>query len=150
MRRHDSQQPSIPVGPPRSTRTSPPTCIVPTDNDPALLHTELTDAVWVVEQTDSDWEVTGIYDFADAMVGDGGYDMAGPPLFLGRGEPALHRAFIQGAGLSPAAVDVAWRRRSLLYLLLHPYSNLAWFMDVAPPPQQVRTLEELADCWFGV
>jgi hypothetical protein len=50
----------------------------------------------------------------------------------------------------PAAVDVAWRRRSLLYLLLHPYSNLAWFMDVAPPPQQVRTLEELADCWFGV
>ena len=50
------------------------------------------------------------------------------------GEPALHQAFIQGAGLSPAAVDVPWRRRSLLYLLLHPYSNLAWFMDVAPPP----------------
>ena len=123
--------------------------LVPTQTTPVLLHTELVDAVWLVQQRTGRWELTGIYDFADAMVGDAGYDLAAPPVFLGRGKADRHRAFLEGAGLSPKVADEAWRRRSLLYLLLHPYSNLAWYMKVAPPPPRVTTLEQLADFWFA-
>lgn len=120
------------------------------DATPVFLHSELTDNVWLVEQLDGRWELTGIYDFADAMVGDGTYDLIGPALFLGRGDAGLHRAFLQGAGIDPALVGQSWRRRCLLYLLLHPYSNLAWFLSTAPPPSHVVTLDDLADFWFSV
>ena len=124
--------------------------VVPSDVPPVLLHCELSDAVWLVEERSGMWQLCGLFDFADAMVGHAHYDLGGVPLSLARGEPAMHRAFLDGYGMPLEAADKTYGRRLLFYLFCHPYASLPFFLKTTPPPDEVRTLDQLADFWFAV
>lgn len=107
----------------------------------ALLHTEVMSDHLLVSP---DLALSGLFDFEPAMRGATEYEFVATGVFLTRGDHAAHRALLTGYG----DVDVD-PRRVLAYALLHVYSNLAWYLREVPPPSG-RTLDTLAEHWFGI
>ncbi len=117
---------------------------------PVLLHTELTDDVWLTsESSNGVWELTGLFDFGDAFVGHREYDFAAIGLFVTRGEREMFREFLLRYGYSDNELTESLSARILCNLLLHRYCNLRSFFAICPPPSSVRSLEQLASFWFG-
>jgi len=109
---------------------------------PRLLHTELGPGhVWV-----EDGQVTGLFDFADARLGDPEYDFAAVGLFITRGDAAAFGAFLDGYGTPVEERNPALQDRLLRHALLHRYGSLAWYLKKLRP--EAVSLPDLAACWF--
>jgi hygromycin-B 7''-O-kinase len=88
---------------------------------PALLTGEYTPFNLHVAERGGRWRLVGMLDFGDAFRGDPRYDVIGPGVFLGAGDPARVTALLRGAGLGDAA---ALRAPLLALHLLHRFSDL--------------------------
>ncbi|MFD3515550.1 phosphotransferase family protein [Streptomyces sp. NPDC058657] len=106
----------------------------------AVLHTELMRQHLVVDP--ETWQLTGLFDFEPAMIGDPAYDLVAIGLFLTRGEPGLMARFQKAYGRT---FDP---RQLLAYALLHVYSNFTWYFRDLPAPSE-QTWESVAETWFG-
>lgn len=95
--------------------------VLPRDFRPVLLTGEYTPGSILVTRRDGAWQVSGLVDFGDAMVGFSEYDLLGPGTFLAAGDPAHLQALLSGCG---GANDAGLGRRLMRLLLLHRYSNL--------------------------
>ena len=113
----------------------------------ALLHTEVMRHHLLAERRAGVWELTGLFDFEPAMVGDPEYELGSVGIFVTDGSPALFRAFLRGYGWARAEWGPALQRRTLAYTLLHRYSNLRWYLEILPP-RSAATLDALAAEWF--
>lgn len=111
--------------------------------EPVLLHTEVMSDHLLVGP---DLRLSGLFDFEPAMRGAPEYEFVATGIFLTRGDLEAHEALLRGYGY--AGVDRELPRRLLAYSLLHVYSNLPWYLREIPPGT-VRTLDGLADLWFG-
>jgi hygromycin-B 7''-O-kinase len=108
-----------------------------------LLHTEVMSDHLLVTP---DLELSGLFDFEPAMRGAAEYEFVATGIFLTRGDLVAHEALLRGYGYRE--IDRELPRRLLAYALLHVYSNLPWYLREIPPGH-VRTLDGLADLWFG-
>jgi hygromycin-B 7''-O-kinase len=109
-----------------------------------VLHTELGPNHVLI---DGD-RVSGLIDFADAMVGDPEYDFAPVGLFITRGDRVAFGALCRAYGFSADYLaDPTRPHRLLRHALLHRYGTLSWFQDYLSPPD--GSLYDLAEHWFG-
>ncbi|GLZ32369.1 phosphotransferase [Lentzea sp. NBRC 105346] len=104
----------------------------------AFLHTEVMNA-HLVEQ---DGKLTGLFDFEPAMRGATEYEFVATGIFVTKGDQEKQRALTKAYGEAPDP------RKVMAYTLLHVYSNLAWYLKELPG--QERTLDRLAQRWFGL
>jgi hygromycin-B 7''-O-kinase len=110
------------------------------DGPRVLLHTEVMREHLRV----ADGRLSGLFDFEPAMVGPAGYELASVGIFVTAGDRGALRALLRAydwLGYDP--------REILGHALLHRYSRLTWYLERVPPPPGCRTLDALADCWFG-
>ena len=116
----------------------------------ALLHTEIMQDHLLVRREGRRWQLSGLFDFADALIGGTEYEFPAIGLFVTCGDPRLLRSFLLAYGLSPAALTVDWSCRLLAWTLLHRYANLSWYLRRLPLREPAGRLEELAGRWFGL
>ncbi|ONI91212.1 aminoglycoside phosphotransferase [Saccharothrix sp. ALI-22-I] len=102
-----------------------------------LAHTEVMSAHLLIDGG----RLTGLFDFEPAMHAAREYEFVATGVFLTRGDRKDNRALHNGYGRT---VDP---RKVLAYTLLHVYSNLPWYLRELPT--EARTLDELAEHWFG-
>ncbi len=110
-----------------------------------LLHTEIMREHLLAEQRDGEWRISGLVDFEPAMAGAPEYDLASIGIFVACAEPGLLGALLGAYG---ATVDSELPMRIMAYALLHRYSNLRWYLECLPIPEDVVDLESLARRWF--
>ena len=115
------------------------------DGARALLHTEVMREHLLVERREDAWHISGLIDFEEAMVGAPEYELASAGIFLTCAEPGLLRALLDAYG---AEVDDELPLRIMAYALLHRYSDLGWYLERLPVPDDVGDLESLARRWF--
>jgi len=115
------------------------------DGARVLLHTEVMREHLLVERREGAWRISGLIDFEPAMLGAPEYELAAVGIFLTCAEPGLLRAFLDAYG---AEVDDELPLRIMAYALLHRYSNLSWYLERLPVPDDVADLESLARRWF--
>ncbi|WP_172386004.1 phosphotransferase family protein [Streptomyces sp. MNP-20] len=109
----------------------------------ALLHTEfMREHLLAAPAPDGRWELTGLFDFEPAMIGDPAYDFVAVGLYVTRADPRLL------ARLTTAYGRAFEPRRLLAHTLLHVYSNLPRYLRELPAPPE-PTLDALAEHWFG-
>lgn len=115
---------------------------------PVPLHTELVDSAWLVEEKNGHWKLSGLFDFGDAFIGDADYDLLAIPLFFAGGNPKRFSLFLESYEY-PSSYREMIPTRFMLYTLLHFYSHLPWFFRKNPPPDAVKTFENLSTYWFN-
>lgn len=98
----------------------------------ALLHTELMHDHLMVCRDGGGWRLSGLFDFADALVGPPAYEIPSVGLFIACGEPALFEAFFEGYGRSPADLGLASPEDVLAWALIHRYAHVPWWLRRMP------------------
>jgi hygromycin-B 7''-O-kinase len=114
--------------------------VLPTAIAPKILTGEYTPGNLLMRLRGGRWEIAGLIDFGDVMVGLGEYDLLGPSTFLAGGDGTLVRALLDGYGQEE---DGGLRERLMRMLLLHRYSNLGAQVQIADW-RRAPTLEALA------
>ena len=120
--------------------------------DPAssgqLLHTELLgDHVRVAASPHGGWQLSGLLDLAEVMVGHPEYEAGAAVEFLFRRETGCLDAYLEGYGWRPSEIrDPERRERLFVWHLLHRYAHLKRFsgflgFDEVPP---LATLRDVA------
>lgn len=119
--------------------------LIDSDRDPVLLHGDLHDH-HVFATLNGGFQVTGVIDFTDALVGDRYYEIG--PLFVHtfRADRSMLAGWLVDAEL-PSAGTLGFPTRALAHTILHEFDPLARLRDEI---QQFATLDELAEELFGI
>ncbi len=113
-----------------------------------LLHTELMrEHLMAAPGPRGGWNLSGLFDFEPAMIGDAEYDFASFGLFVACGDGRFLRRSLLAYGLRPDQLDAALQNRLMACALLHRYSRLRWYLERLPAGAAV-TLEQLAARWW--
>ncbi len=108
---------------------------------PTFLHADLNPEHLFCQETASGWQVTGIIDFADAMLGHPLYEWSRPAFTL-RFEPTLIRAMFSAAGFPPAALNANLSRSLLAITMLHRFFSLPELLaQCRVPPADLAELQ---------
>lgn len=111
------------------------------DSEPVFLHADITDEHVLVKEQGGRWTVTGIIDFADAMIGQPLYEFAAPAVFLTQRQPWAQRALLRGYGFAEAELTETLAQRLTAYVLLHRYGNLVNTLRFCPRPMPATAAE---------
>ena len=121
----------------------------PIPDEPSVILTgEYTPFNLLAGQINSQWQITGMIDFGDAMVGFREYDFLGPCLFLGEGNGSLIDALFDGYRYTNPRFDAALRRRLMTLAILHRYSHLRAQIRIDDWPSRVQSLQDLEQLIF--
>lgn len=91
--------------------------------DRVLLTGEYTPFNLLVQRVATGWELTGMIDFGDAMVGPREYDFLGPSMFSCRGDHQLIAALFRGYFGEDRPIGRQTRMRLMALAALHRYAN---------------------------
>lgn len=115
----------------------------PNDFLPVLVNADLNPEHIFCRETAKGWEVFGMIDFGDAILGHPEYEFVAPG-FLLAGQPNLRRTMLMAYGYDPAALDEALSKRLTAYILLHRFIDIVQVQAMFPePPQNMRALQVL-------
>jgi hygromycin-B 7''-O-kinase len=106
-----------------------------------LLDADITDEHVLLERRDGHWQMTGLIDFGDAMLGDPLYEFVATTSITGNDE-GLRRALYHGYGFTDEMLDDLLVQRVTAYAFLHQFTNLKWNLELAGSPEP-HTMEEL-------
>jgi hygromycin-B 7''-O-kinase len=96
-----------------------------------LVHADLTNGNLLVSEKGGAWQISGVIDFADTLIGAAEYDHVGPAMFLCRGNRDLLRSYLLAYGYREDDLDGALSRRLMGYTLLHRFCNLPAYLKFA-------------------
>ena len=109
---------------------------------PVLLNADLTDEHILVKECGGRWELTGIIDFGDAMLGHPYYDFVAPGCTFTCSSSRLQRAMLLAYGLSEDQLDATLADQLMAYTLVHRFVELPHLIGLfgAQPPTHLRDL----------
>lgn len=115
---------------------------------PVLLHSDLTPDHILLSKETAGWEITGVIDFGDAMLGHPYYEFIAPS-WITQDQPELQRALLLGYGYTEDEFTPALAQDLAGHVLLHRYGGLADLLnEMDPPPAEwVDFARRL--WWFG-
>ncbi|MBD3182065.1 phosphotransferase [Candidatus Poribacteria bacterium] len=108
-------------------------CLYEPDFQPILLDADITDEHVMVNKYNGKWEVTGIIDFGDAMLGYPLYDFAAPGCCITNSSPLLRRAMLMAYGYNPDELNEAFEDRLMAYTLIHKFINIPEILEILDP-----------------
>ncbi|WP_121609885.1 phosphotransferase family protein [Mesobacillus foraminis] len=115
---------------------------------PVLLTGEYTPYNLLMNKIDGKWKLTGVIDFADCFLGDGDYDLLGPVLFMFCGDGRLVRPFLISYGKPENRLTNDFQEKLMMYALLHPYSDLNFYLSKNSSGANAENFDELAAALF--
>lgn len=115
----------------------------------SLLHTEIMREHLLVDRRSNGWRISGLFDFEPSMVGAVEYEFVSVGIFVSSGSPAILRQLLSAYGYPESKLDESFARRMMAWCLLHRYCHLPWYMRHLPPAEETRSLQALAEAWWG-
>ena len=112
--------------------------------DRVLLTGEYTPFNLLVERDATGWQLTGMIDLGDAMVGPRDYDFLGPSMFSCCGDPLLTSALFRGYFGKASPLGHETRMRLMALAALHRYSNFDVQLRIPNWQQRCDSFEALA------
>ncbi len=110
---------------------------------PHLLHCDLNEDHVLGDFVGERWQLTGIIDFGDAMVGDRIYEFVALHIGLMHCDKRLLRVFLDSYGFDQGLRE-RFTLRAMSYTLLHEFAVLRQVFAEFPTTQTIKSLEELA------
>ena len=91
----------------------------------------------------NDWQIAGLFDFADSRVGFYEYDFLAVGVLMIQGQDALQRAFFKSYSYAENDLDEQMRRRLMMLTMLYETADLRRYALRLKPAAVDFTLEEL-------
>ena len=92
--------------------------------------------------------VEAIIDFGNAMLGPPRFDLTAPSVVMGKGDPTLVQALLDGYGAPPLTVSV--RRGLMAYTLIHPMGDVADCLEIIPGLADATSWDVVAEAFWPV
>ena len=103
---------------------------------PVLLNSDITDEHILLKKHGDRWEMAGLIDFGDSMLGHPYYDFAAPGCSITLGSPVLQRDMLLSYGFPADELNETLSKRLMFYVLAHEFINipdlLSSFDDMRP------------------
>ncbi len=119
--------------------------LIPKQFTSVILTGEYTPFNILVQKVQEDWNISAMIDFGDAMIGFSEYDLLGPSVFSCEGNIELVTALFDGYGILYKDVNRDFRKRLLILMLLHRYSDLNTQIFIPEWSTRVSGLKELEE-----
>lgn len=114
---------------------------------PVLLHADLNPEHIFCERGPDGWQITGVIDFGDVMIGHPYYEFVAPG-FLLRASPVLRRAMLLAYGFQAQQLTGALSRQLTAFTLLHRFASLPQILESAAP-QNPSGMDDLQAALWG-
>jgi hygromycin-B 7''-O-kinase len=123
--------------------------LYPASFTPVIITGDVHEYHLLVRQEGVQWQLSGLFDFDDALLGFYEYDLAATALFMMAGRPRLLRPFLLTYGYADADLNKALSHRLMVYTLLHRYRPFNYWLGEACAKQTCSTLEEVAQTLYA-
>lgn len=110
---------------------------------PVMLHGDIHPGNLLAESRNDCWQLSGLFDFGDAMCGLREYDFVPPGVLMIEGDRELQRTLLLTYGYCAPQLNASFRRRLMLLTLLYECSNLPRYALRLGPHALEMSLEEL-------
>lgn len=124
--------------------------IVPQHPDLVIMTCEYTPFNLLVTKHAGKYEISGMIDFGDAMIGYHEYDLLGPLLFLAAGNSDLVKSLLLGYGYADEQINQQLRRRVMILQVLHRFSNFKSQLRIPGWEDRVKSIAELEELIFAL
>jgi hygromycin-B 7''-O-kinase len=124
--------------------------IIPLNAPPVILTGEYIPENLLLSSHTGRWQLSGLFDFGDVMVGWREYDLLGPSAFMIQGMSGRLQSFLRGFGYSAADLNQALTRRLLTLMLLHRASDPLRHISINDWHNRVGSLAELAQILWPI
>lgn len=117
---------------------------------PKFLHSDLTFDHFLLSQTNGQYKVSAVIDFADCRCGHPEYEMPASAIFIFKGNAPALTAYVQTMNLESLAGSPSISEKLMAWTLLHQFSNLAAYFDKEMKMIQPGNFSELSKLVFPV
>jgi hygromycin-B 7''-O-kinase len=124
--------------------------LIPMNAPPVILTGEYIPENFLLSQQAGGWQLSGLIDFGDVLMGWGEYDLLGPSAFMTAGMPRRVRCLFDGYGYSSADINPELKRRLMALMLLHRASDLVGHLCIEGWQEKAGNLSELAELLWPV
>jgi hygromycin-B 7''-O-kinase len=117
--------------------------LLPKDNLNVFLHGDIHFGNLRLIETDGNWRISGLFDFADSLCGFYEFDFVAIGVLMIQGQGKLQREFFRAYGYQESEIDETLRRRLMLLTILYDCSDLRRYALRLKPEAVDYTLDEL-------
>ena len=117
--------------------------LIPTDAPPVFMHGDVHFGNLRLEKMNNDWQITGLFDFADSRVGFHEYEFLAVGILMIQGQRDIQREFLKSYGYAENELDEAMRKRLMMLTMLYETADLRRYAMRLKPEAVGYTLNEL-------
>jgi hygromycin-B 7''-O-kinase len=117
--------------------------LVPKEFPAVFLHGDVHFGNLRLEKSGGDWQVSGLFDFADSRCGFQEYDFLAVGILMIQGQAEIQREFFKSYGYAENRLDESFRRRMMMLTMLYETSDLRRYALRLKPEAVDFSLEEL-------
>lgn len=117
--------------------------LLPASYHPALLHGDIHPGNVLLAERNGRWQVTGLFDFADSLIGFHEYEFVAPGVLMVQGKREMQRAMLLAYGYGETELDLNLRARLMLLTVLYECSDLRKYALRLAPEAVYLTLDKL-------
>lgn len=117
--------------------------LVPKDSPSVFLHGDVHFGNLRLEKSGANWEISGLFDFADSRCGFHEYDFLAVGVLMIQGQAEVQREFFKSYGYAENRLDESFRKRMMMLTMLYETSDLRRYALRLAPEAVDFSLEEL-------
>jgi aminoglycoside phosphotransferase len=117
--------------------------LLPKDCSTVFLHGDVHFGNLRLQKSGGEWQISGLFDFADSRRGFHEYDFLAVGLLMIQGQADIQREFFKTYGYADDELDESFRKRLMLLTLLYECSDLRRYALRLAPEAVDFSLEEL-------
>jgi len=119
--------------------------LVPTECPTVFMHSDVHFGNLLVSKSNGEWEISGLFDFADSRRGFYEYDFLAVGVLIMQGQAKIQREFFKAYGYPRKELDDTLRRRLMMLTMLYETADLRRYAERLKPEAVDFTLDELEE-----
>ena len=117
--------------------------LLPKDFPTVFLHGDVHFGNLRLQKSNGNWQISGLFDFADSRCGFHEYDFLAVGILMIQGQAEIQREFFKSYGYAENRLDESFRKRLMMLTMLYETSDLRRYALRLKPEAVDFTLEEL-------
>lgn len=117
--------------------------LVPTDSPNVFMHGDVHFGNLRVSKSNGEWQIAGLFDFADSRIGFHEYEFLAVGILIMQGQQMIQREFFKSYGYAENELDETMRKRLMMLTMLYETADLRRYAMRLKPEAVDFSLDQL-------